>query len=273
MATRVIFNADDFGASPEINAAVAGAHDAGVLTSASLMVTGDAWEAAVELARARPLLGVGLHLTLTCGRAALPPAELPVLVDARGRFLGGPVRAGMRYFFRPAAADLLAREIAAQFARFAATGLPLDHVNGHLHLHLHPRVLPLVLAGCRPHPRAGVRLVRDPFRLNARLAGGRWAYRLSHAVVFQMLSAHAAPRLRRAGVRVADAVFGLLQNGRVDEDFLLGLLPRLPPGLVEIYSHPTPAGPAAEFHALTSLAVRESLRQHGHALARYSDPA
>lgn len=273
MATRVIFNADDFGASPEINAAVAGAHDAGVLTSASLMVTGDAWEAAVDLARARPRLGVGLHLTLTCGRSALPPAELPGLVDPRGCFRGGPVRAGLRYFFRPGAAGMLAREIAAQFARFAATGLPLDHVNGHLHLHLHPRALPFVLAGCAAHPRAGVRLVRDPFRLNACLARGRWGYRVSHAAVFRALSAHAEPRLRRAGVRVADAVFGLLQNGRMDEDFLLRLLPRLPSGLVEVYSHPTTAGPAAEFRALTSLAVRESLRQHGHALARYSDPA
>ena len=34
----------------------------------------------------------------------------------------------------------LAREVAAQFAAYAATGLPLDHVDAHQHFHLHPTV-------------------------------------------------------------------------------------------------------------------------------------
>ena len=63
-AVRVVVNADDFGASPAVNAAVVRAHREGVLTTASLMVTGAAFDEAVQLARATPTLAVGLHLAL-----------------------------------------------------------------------------------------------------------------------------------------------------------------------------------------------------------------
>ena len=55
---------------------------------------------------------------------------------------------------------------------------------------------------------------------NARLASGEWVYRISHAIIFGMLSNWARPRLRRQGVRHTAWVFGLLQNGRVDVAFV-----------------------------------------------------
>src|SRR5206468_4073876 len=60
----LVVSGDDFGAAPEVNAAIVRAHRDGILTSASLMVTGDAVEEAVALARAHPRLAVGLHLVL-----------------------------------------------------------------------------------------------------------------------------------------------------------------------------------------------------------------
>ena len=58
---RLIVNADDFGLSPSVNEAVVRAHRDGILTSASLMVNAPGFAEAVELARANPRLGVGLH--------------------------------------------------------------------------------------------------------------------------------------------------------------------------------------------------------------------
>lgn len=64
--TRVlIVNADDFGLSGGINRGIARAHDEGIVTSTSAMVRQDAIEEAVELARARPGLAVGLHIDLS----------------------------------------------------------------------------------------------------------------------------------------------------------------------------------------------------------------
>jgi len=58
---HLIFNADDFGASAGVNRGVVECHSSGVLTSASLMVTGAAVHEAVALAREHPDLAVGLH--------------------------------------------------------------------------------------------------------------------------------------------------------------------------------------------------------------------
>jgi len=268
---RLIINADDFGRSTEINTAVIRAHAEGVLTSASLMVNEDGFEEAVAMARKHPTLGVGLHLTLCCGRAALPPARVPGLVDAQQRFTNCPVTAGAKYFFRPSLRDQLKAEIDAQFDRFRATELPCDHINGHLHFHLHPTILPFVLnnAAC-----AGVRTIRltsDPFRLNARIAGGRWAFRLLHVVIFKFLASRSQKLFRQSGIRHTQRVFGLLQDSRVDEKFILRLLPQLPSGDSELYSHPSLTQFKHELDALLSPKVKSLIAESGIELVRYQD--
>ena len=266
---RLIVNADDFGRSASINAAVIRAHCDGILTTASLMVNGDACTEAITLARAHPRLGVGLHLSLICGRAALPPREIPGLVNAAGDFSDDPVRTGFRYFAQPALRPQLRAEIQAQFAKFRATGLPLDHVNGHLNLHLHPTLFRLLL-DAEPALRH-LRLTRDPFWLNARLARGQWLYRLSHALIFQLLSARARPYLRARGIRHTPVVFGLLQNARVNEGYVRALLPALPPGDSELYAHPSLDDFRPELDALLSPAVKQAITDLGITLIRYQD--
>src|SRR6059058_2925032 len=98
-ARRLIVNADDFGRSTAINAAVIRAHQEGILTTASLMVNEPGFQEAVELARQNPRLGIGLHLTLLCGHSALPAAEIPGLVNSQGELTSNPPGAGLRYFF------------------------------------------------------------------------------------------------------------------------------------------------------------------------------
>src|SRR5450432_1181585 len=96
---RLIVNADDFGRSKSINEAVILAHTDGILTTASLMVNEPDADEAVRLAKEHPTLGVGLHLALVCGNAALPQEKIPNLADANGRFSESAVGAGFRYFF------------------------------------------------------------------------------------------------------------------------------------------------------------------------------
>jgi chitin disaccharide deacetylase len=268
---RLVVNADDFGRSQAVNEAVVRAHEDGILTSASLMVNEPACDEAVALAREHPRLGVGLHLTLLCGRSALPPQEIPDLVDEEGQFSNKPVAVGWRYFFRRSLRDHLAREIEAQFRRFQATGLPLDHVNGHLHLHLHPVVLDLLAARAQEWGIHTMRLTRDAWVVNARLAGGRWAYRLSHYFIYRLLSARARPVLRRLGIRHTRRVFGLLENARVTEAYAAGLLASLPPGDSELYSHPSLDEARHEFDALVSPRVKALVAAGGIQLIRYQD--
>lgn len=268
---RLIVNADDFGRSSSINQAVQRAHREGILTTASLMVNEPACAEAVAAARENPRLGVGLHLTLLYGHSALGPEQIPGLINARREFTNGPMGTGLNYFFRPGLRAQLEAEIAAQFERFHATGLKLDHVNGHLHLHLHPVIFSILMQRAREWRITHLRLTRDPFRLNARLARGAWLYRISHALIFQALSARARAPLLAQDIRSVPRVFGLLQSARVDEPYVTGLLRALPAGDSELYSHPSLAEFQPEFDALVSPTVRNLVRERNIELIRYQD--
>lgn len=268
---RLIVNADDFGRSPYINQAVIRAHREGILTSASLMVNEPACAEAVALAKENPKIGVGLHLTLLMGQSALPAEKIPGLVNARGEFSNHPVGAGVRYFFNRRLREQLRAETHAQFDRFRATGLPLDHVNGHLHLHLHPVVFGILMEDAEQLGLRHLRLTRDCLGRSRRMARGHWFYRISHAAIYESLSARAREPLRQRGIKFAQITFGLLQNGRVDEEYVLKLLPELPPGDSELYSHPSLDEFKHEFDALVSPHVREQINRLGIELIRYQD--
>jgi len=268
---RLIVNADDFGRSPSINAAVIRAHREGILTTASLMVNEPSCDEAVALAKANPKLGVGLHLTLLCGRSALPQEKIPGLVNEKCEFTSSPVGGGCGYFFRPSLRSQLEAEIGAQFERYRATGLKLDHVNGHLHLHLHPVVFGILMCHAEEWGITRLRLTREPFWLDAYLASGRRLHRSLHAAIFFCLSWLAQSRLRRAGIRHAQRIFGLLQNAHVTEAYLARLLPVLPAGDSELYSHPSLDEFRHEFEALISPAVQELVRSGDIELIRYQD--
>src|SRR3989338_5176943 len=95
----LIVTGDDFGLSSGTNHAIIKAHREGILTSASLMATGRAFEEAVELARANPGLSVGLHIVLLQGRSVLSHEKIPHLVDSVGNFPNNSFMTGVKYFF------------------------------------------------------------------------------------------------------------------------------------------------------------------------------
>jgi hopanoid biosynthesis associated protein HpnK len=268
---RLIVNADDFGRSAAINEAVIRAHREGILTTASLMVNEPVCDQAVQLAKENPQLGVGLHLTLLMGRAALAPGLIPGLVNERGEFSNAPAATGARYFFNHELRAQLRVEIHAQFDRFRATGLPLDHVNGHLHMHLHPVVFRILMEDAQQLGITHLRLTREPFWMDVPLARGNRLYRAAHALIYFCLAWNARPRLRRMGIHHTERVFGLLQNARVNEDYVCRLLPLLPTGDSELYSHPSLDEFRPEFEALISPRVKALVASENIQLIRYQD--
>ena len=95
--------------------------------------------------------------------------------------------------------------------------------------------------------------------------------------------AEAEKKLRQAGIRYPDYLFGLHQSGGLDERYVLGLLPQLRDGVTELYCHPsflpcpevqrwTPTYRRdAELDALTSAAVREAIATQAIQLVNYRD--
>jgi hopanoid biosynthesis associated protein HpnK len=231
----VIVTADDFGLHESINEAVDMASAGGALTAASLMMAAPATADAIRRARERPGLRVGLHLVLADGWAVLPRRLIRALVGADGRFGNRLFVDGVRYFALPAVRRQLEAEIHAQFAAFARTGLVLDHVNAHKHFHLHPTLLGMILDIGRNFGLHAVRVPHEPLWFSMRAAGSAGAL---NAAMMAPWVAMMKLRLRAHGIAFNDRVFGIACSGSMDEETLLAILARLPPGLSEIYMHP-----------------------------------
>ena len=279
--TRVIINADDFGRTFEVNRAVIRAHEEGILTSASLMIAGDASEDAVRLAREHPTLAVGLHVVVVDGPAVLPAERVDRVVRTDGRFANAPVRLGLRYAWSRSAPKQLAAELRAQFERFAETGLPLSHVDGHQHMHLHPVVFNILLPLAREFGARGIRIVRDDLRLALRFDRRHAAAKIASAVVFSMLAAWCRRRCAGTGLEVARRTYGFYQSGAMRERYIRDVIRALAGADVataEIYFHPTcgerldALGPnPGDLESLVSPAVRDAIRQLGLRVSTYAE--
>lgn len=235
---QLIITADDFGLSGGVNRAVEQGWKSGLLTCASIMAGGGAFDEAVKIARRNPALQIGLHLTLVQGKAVLPPAELPDLVDGGGNFSENPVRSGIRYFFDRGLYCQLKREIEAQINRVLDAGIALTHIDGHLNMHLHPTVFRILL---ELMPRYGIttfRLARERLSHNLSFDRERKFGKALEKLIFGFLTDHARPELDRLGIGYASEVKGVLNSGRMTEEYVLNIVDGLGQGLTEIYFHP-----------------------------------
>ena len=239
------------------------------------MVGGEAAADAVARARRLPELRVGLHLNLVEGHPVLPKVEISQLISENGEFDRNMGRAGVRFLMFPSVRRQLAHEIQAQFAAFRASGLPLDHVNAHKHMHLHPYVARLIIEIGRYYGMKAVRVPSEPVAA-LRRAFPEERYRTPP---YHPWIALLRRRLQRAGLRTNDQLFGLAWSGRMVEDRILRLIPHLPDGVSEIYFHPaaerTPSvhsyRRAEELAALLSPVLRSRISELGVQLVSYSD--
>src|SRR5262249_9225138 len=282
----LVINGDDFGYSEAVNRAIVLAHREGVLTSCSLMVNEGAASHAIELARSNPDLAVGLHLALVLGRAALPHAEIPHITDPNGNFTTSPFRAGVHYYFSSAARREMRREMRAQFEQFAASGLRFSHVDGHAHLHQHPVIFDELIKLCEEFGVRRLRVVKGEMRLSLKLDRKNLPAKLLLGTVYNLLGRWCERRLRGRDFVRPQKVYGLLQSGDMNEDYLLGLIQligrpdQFDAASGEIYAHPLAfdadeaakrANPGVEHElkALIGAPVRSAIETAGFRPATY----
>jgi len=216
---RLIVNADDLGRTHGINTGVFEAHRLGIVTSSTAMVNYESVREAAEMSRENPRLGIGLHIALTGGRTALPPASVPSLVDARGAQPAKPEGLG-----RPRPEEIAA-EVEAQFAKFIEVfGRRPTHLDSHHHSHRRPDVFEAVRALAL---REG---------LPVRNAGGAMG-----------------DALKAAGLRTNDAFEERFFDEGVTLSNLVHIIEHLPEGATELMCHP--AHPDAELAASSSYAA------------------
>lgn len=265
-ARRLIINADDLGLTDGVTRGILGAHEAGVVTSASMMVNTPGFEDAVRRVAGHPALSIGLHLNLTVGEPVADPVTVASLLDAgSGRFLplGRLLRRVLSGRIRP---EHVIQECDAQIGRLRAAGIGVTHLDSHRHIHAFPGLLEPIVVATR---RAGIPVLRRPIEpLGPHLR--RIQATLKKAALGAAWRDHHFPQ----ELSGADHFRGLScrTGGHFALD-LLEVLDELPPGTTELMVHPGHPDPAlglwdsyadgreAELAALCSERVQRRLRR------------
>jgi len=260
---QLIFNADDFAFTRDVNEGIVEAHRNGVLTATTLMANGNAFEHAVECARKTPSLDIGVHLVLVQGESVAHSGRaLPATLQDLAKAL-------IRHDLNPY------EEAAAQAQKIVAAGIRPSHIDTHKHTHLFPSVLQAVSRVAREFD---IPWVRRPFDYGT----GRGAAMTKRAVTKGMKMMR--PRFAKVlvGLRMTDHFTGFGLTGTLDEAGMIATLESLPAGLTEFMCHPGNCGPelrsastrlkesrAIELAALTSPEVRRVIDRRGIQITSY----
>jgi hopanoid biosynthesis associated protein HpnK len=276
---RLIVNADDLGLTPGVNRGILQAFQDGIVTSASLLVTGSAFEEAVALARQNPELDVGLHLALVEERAVLRRELLPTLVDETGRFPRTSGEFFRRAFLGRINWNEVEREIASQIAHFQKTGLRLSHLDSHQHLHVFPPVFRIVTRLTRGMNTVWIRNPAGPWQKPPGVRIGRWVKRLGLNLASLSARALHGPPLPQ----MHDGMYGFEVSGCLTRSALEQILPKIPDGLYELICHPGEDDPdtrmryshwgyrwAEELDALTAPETQVVVKEQGIALSSFA---
>jgi hopanoid biosynthesis associated protein HpnK len=242
---RLIVNADDLGLTAGVNRAIMETHAGGVVTSATLMANGAAFDDAIERVRSAPGLSVGCHVVLVDGTPLSEHGSVPTLLANRsaesGRFYSRLSAFAARAVFGRFDQDQLVGEICAQVRKVQAAGVQVTHLDTHKHTHIFPSILGALIKAARI---CGVPAIRNPvvpvkaIRMG-QLAGkpGLWK-RYGQVRILRGFAPHFRREMRRAGLATPDGVVGVVETGWFDGSLLRRMLENLPEGTWELVTHP-----------------------------------
>lgn len=255
------------------------AFQSGIVTSASLLVTGNAFDDAVTLARQNPELDIGLHLALVEERAVLGSDVLRTLVDETGRFPRTSVEFIQRALLGGISWHEVEQEIAAQIALFQSTGLRLSHLDSHQHLHMFPPVFQIVRRLARWMDNVWIRNSAGPWRKTPHVRMGRWIQQVG----LNLTSLSARGLRDGSKPQMPDGMYGFEVSGCLTPSALRQILRRIPHGLYELICHPGEDDAdtqtryshwgyrwAEELEALTAPETQVVLKEHGIALTSFA---
>jgi predicted glycoside hydrolase/deacetylase ChbG (UPF0249 family) len=261
-----------------INRGIVEACRKGIVTAASIMVTGWAFEEAVQLARESPKLDIGLHLSLTVGRPASNDAAVHRYLASRGTFRLGNRDLLIGLILRTISPSVAYREIEAQFKRAADSRLPITHIDGHESIHLFPGIRERVFQLMENYH---IPFIRHSYEgMSFRSA---WKLRRWKKVLLTLFGLVFRRNIRRRGIGTTDHYHGAFDAGYLGKERLLAMISSLQEGTSEIMCHPgyrdesfdrISGGrylPDQELRALMDPEVKNLLHQRGIHLISFRD--
>lgn len=202
------------------------------------MVSAPAADEAIALAKNLPELNVGMHLVLSNGKSTTPAADIPALVNNEGEFSSSQVCSGIKMFFCSRTKTQLEKEIRAQFEAFKTTGLKLDHVNAHNHMHLHPTIFDLIIKIGKDYGLSAIRIPDEPPLESIIENKKEKLLRYLRWIFFKPFVSRMKKQCEENNITFNNTIYGLHDSGHMNIDKLIRIIPHLSEGTTEIYTHP-----------------------------------
>lgn len=232
---RLIVNGDDFGLSSEVNEGILEAFKQGILTSTSLIPTGEAFQQAVEIVKESPSLDVGIHLTLTGEKSVLGKHQIPTLVDENGIFRQSAYNFFSDYIRNRISMEDVRKEFCAQFEKLIFHGISISHIDSHQHIHVLPKISEITIQMAKRYGIRAIRFPKEKIRIQ-HLASGRKYPRLIQQIVLNLFCDYSRERMKNYAT---DHFYGFYYGGHLDKYKLKSLLlQNWDNGIVEIMCHP-----------------------------------
>ena len=238
---QLIVNADDFGITRGVNQGIIRSHREGIVTSATIMAGGDAFDDAAQSVRGKSSLAVGVHVVLTGGRAVAPREKIGALADSEGRLPASLSQLLSRWHAGLIRRQDVENEMCAQIAKVLDAGIKPTHLDTHKHAHCHPWVVKALASAAKKFGIARVRMPFENLRAFFPQAAKGVRPRISRRL-FVVASRAGYPAfrtiVRRNHLHAPGHFFGFASTGRLDRDVIIHILRHLPEGTSELVCHP-----------------------------------
>lgn len=271
---KLVVNADDFGLSNDINEGIIASYTNGIVTSASIMVNGEAFDRAVELSKKNPQLSVGIHLVLVDQKPVLSSYKVLSLINKEGAFFNDYKRFIRKYFWGQIKLSEIRNEFDAQIRKALDSGLDISHINSHQHLHILPGILKVTIELAIKY---NIKWIRNSYDLLTRENS-------IGSIGLAFLAKRGKQKILSGKLRTSDYFLGTAYSGKLNEKGLHKILKILPSGLSELICHPGNndlnfkarykswgGNWEQEKRALVSHKTKELIKRNNIVLTSYSD--
>lgn len=222
--------ADDLGLDEAVNEGIFFALKNDLISGASLMVGGEAFDDVVRRLKDFPSTNIGIHIVLVEGRSL---TGIKLSKNHKTFFI--------KYSLGLIKKDEIKKESEAQIQKCLSAGIRPQFINSHQHLHLLPGIMDIVISLAKKYEIPYIRIVNEPLNIKGSL------FRKAQLCFLRFLSGMAKNKILRNGLKSNDLFIGFINAGSLNKKDLQKareLKDKYPDKFIELGCHPGFESPA-----------------------------
>ena len=273
---KFILNADDFGINTFFNQAIFEAYNFGILKSSSICTNGEAYEDAItNIIPNCPNLSIGVHLNIIEGKALCK--NLSSLTNKNNEFNNGFIQLLLKSFNKTFLKEV-ELEFKTQIEKAISSGLTIDHLDSHVHVHAIPNIFNIVCKLAKEYNIKQVRTQYEHFYFTPQLNLHKSSYfvNLIKHLLLNTFSMINKPKIKKFKLTTNNYIIGVTYTGMMNQNTLYyGLKAIKKNSIVEALIHPCKYDTekqdshTKEFELTINASLKEKIKQLNYEITNY----